>query len=81
MSAQQNYQTMGDVPTVMAVAVPDEPIKQDIESSQPQTKVRVIAPSNLPTGYRLHVQVNGQPTVVIVVSNNLKDSVESKESV
>ena len=43
------------IPSVQAIAVPE-------------TRVRVIAPSNLAAGYRLHVEVNGTPKTVIVVS-------------
>lgn len=42
------------------------------------TRVKVIAPSDLQAGYRLHVHVNGVPRTVIVVSSNVCDDRTAK---
>lgn len=43
------------------------------------TRVKVIAPSDLQAGYRLHVHVNGVPRTVIVVSSMYATTVLPKE--
>ena len=73
MSDVPSYQAVdsktGEVQPVMAVAVPigGPTMSEPIKPQEPETKIRVIAPSNLAAGYHLHVQVNGQPSVVVVV--------------